>query len=195
MATKNDEFQKRLLAMFRVEAEEHLKLITAGLIELERTPSFERQLTIVENVFREAHSLKGAARSVKMTEVETLCQNLETVFAAWKREELNASPELYDTLHRAVDGLGLLSGASDDDRAAALRGPIGKLSEQLADLLRGPPSTQKNPTNHGQAYSMAFASEPILSSTDERSPMETVRIATAKLDAVCPGRMAPLNRH
>jgi two-component system chemotaxis sensor kinase CheA len=184
MSTESDDFQKRLLAMFRVEAEEHLKLITAGLIELERTPSFEKQLTLVENVFREAHSLKGAARSVKMTEVETLCQTLETVFAAWKREELNASPELYDTLHRAVDGLALLSGASDDDRAVALKGPIGKLSEQLADLLRGSPSTQKRPTNNGQAYPMAFASEPILASTDERPPMETVRIATGKLDAV-----------
>ena len=33
MATKNEEFQKRLLAMFRVEAEEHLDLITAGLLD------------------------------------------------------------------------------------------------------------------------------------------------------------------
>ena len=77
MATKSDEFQMRLLAMFRVEAKEHLEQMTAGLLELEKTPTAERQMTLVENVFREVHSLKGAARSVKMTEVEALCQSLE----------------------------------------------------------------------------------------------------------------------
>jgi two-component system chemotaxis sensor kinase CheA len=181
MATK-DEIQKRLLAMFRVEAEEHLKLMTAGLIELERTPSFERQLTIVENVFREAHSLKGAARSVRMSAVETLCQSLETVFAAWKREELGPSPELYNALHRAMDSLGLLSAASDDDRAATLKGEIEQLNEQLADLLQAP---SKRKTKGQQADPIAFPSEPLLSVAEDRpAPMETVRIATAKLDAV-----------
>src|SRR5918996_178042 len=129
MATR-DEIQERLLAMFRVEAEEHLKLMTAGLIELERTPTFDRQLTIVENIFREAHSLKGAARSVSMSEVESLCQSLETIFAAWKRKALDASPELYDALHRTLDTVGLLSAASEGDRVATLKGQIGQLNEQ-----------------------------------------------------------------
>ena len=36
MSTKNDAFMKRLLATFRVEADEHIKNITEGLINLER---------------------------------------------------------------------------------------------------------------------------------------------------------------
>ncbi len=182
MATK-DEIQNRLLAMFRVEAEEHLKLMTAGLIELERIPNFERQSTIVENVFREAHSLKGAARSVRISEVETLCQSLETVFAAWKLEELSPSPELYDALHRAMDSLGLLSAASDDDRAATLKGQVGQLSEQLAELLQERLSQRK--TKSEQADLITFPSEPRLSAVEGKPALtETVRIATAKLDAV-----------
>ncbi|HEY2922969.1 MAG TPA: Hpt domain-containing protein, partial [Candidatus Binatia bacterium] len=182
MATR-DEIQKRLLATFRVEAEEHLKLMTAGLIELERTPSFERQLTIVENVFREAHSLKGAARSVRMSEVETLCQSLETVFAAWKREELGPSPELYDTLHRAIDILARLSAASHDDRATTLKDQIGQLDERLAELLQECSSKQR--TKNEQADPIAFPSEAGLSAAEEKqAPTETVRITTAKLDAV-----------
>jgi two-component system chemotaxis sensor kinase CheA len=182
MATK-DEIQTRLLAMFRVEAEEHLKLMTAGLIELERTPNFARQLTIVENIFREAHSLKGAARSVSMSEVESLCQSLETVFAAWKREELSPSRELYDALHRAMDSVGQLSAASEGDRAPTLKGQIGQLNEQLAEFLQERSSKRK--TKSEQADPSPFASEPGLSVAEARSaPSDTVRIATAKLDAV-----------
>jgi two-component system chemotaxis sensor kinase CheA len=37
MVSKSDEFAKRLLSTFKVEAEEHLKNITSGLIKLEKT--------------------------------------------------------------------------------------------------------------------------------------------------------------
>ena len=185
MATKSDEFQKRLLAMFRVEAEDHLKLMTAGLLELEKTPAVERRMAVVESVFREVHSLKGAARSVKMSEVEALCQSMESIFAAWKGGEFDPSPELYDALHRAVDSARLLSAAPDEARDATLKDQIGQLSEQLADLLQGFSSTTKSPTNNGQAYSIAYTSEPVISPPEERpAPTESVRIATAKLDTV-----------
>jgi two-component system chemotaxis sensor kinase CheA len=185
MATKNEEFQKRLLAMFRVEAEEHLDLITAGLLELEKTSAVERRTAVVESVFREVHSFKGAARSVNMSEVEALCQSMESIFALWKRGELEVSAELYDTLHRAVDGLKLLAAMSDEDRAASPKGQIDRLSKQLAELLQASSSGRKSPTNNGQTYSMAAPSEPLVSAAEERpASMETVRIATAKLDAV-----------
>ena len=142
-------------------------------------------MTIVENIFREAHSLKGAARSVTMTEVEALCQTLESVFAAWKGGALGPSPDLYDTLHKTVTILRLLLAETDDNRAAALKSQIGPLSEQLVDLLQAPLSKPKSPSKNGQAYPMAVALEPHISTTEERpAPMETVRIATAKLDAV-----------
>ena len=165
MATKNEEFQKRLLTMFRVEAEEHLDLITAGLLDLEKTLAVDRQMTIVENIFREAHSLKGAARSVKMSEVEAFCQSLESVFAAWKGRDLDPSPELYDTLHKAVDTLRLLLAETDDNSAAALKSQIGQLGEQLVDLLRGPLSKHRSPSKNGQTYPMVVASEPHISTT------------------------------
>ena len=42
MAKKNDDFQKRLLATFQVEADEHLKAMSSGLMELEKTPAGQR---------------------------------------------------------------------------------------------------------------------------------------------------------
>ncbi len=185
MATESEEFQKRLLTMFRVEGEEHLDLITTGLLDLEKAPTVEKQVTIVENIFREAHSLKGAARSVKMTEVEAFCQCLESVFAAWKGRKLDPSPELYDTLHKAVDTLRLRLTETDDNCASALKSEIGQLGEQLAELLKDAPLNSKSSSENGQAFPRVVASEPHFSTIDERpAPMESVRIATAKLDAV-----------
>ena len=43
MGTKDEEFLKRLLATFKVEAAEHLKAISAGLLQLEKEPSPEKQ--------------------------------------------------------------------------------------------------------------------------------------------------------
>src|SRR5688572_5081235 len=105
MGTKEDEFLKELRATFEVEAEEHLQAIAAGLLELEKAPPREKQREIIETVFRAAHSLKGAARAVDFTEIESLCQLLEDVFAAWKRQESGPSPTVLDTLHRALDAI------------------------------------------------------------------------------------------
>ncbi len=91
MANKNDDFLKRLLATFRVEADEHLKAMSAGLIELEKNPAADRYAEIVETVFREAHSLKGAARAVNLKEIESVCQPLESVLAALKNNQLAVS--------------------------------------------------------------------------------------------------------
>ena len=50
--------------------------IGAGLLDLEKTSAPDAQGKTVETVFRAAHSLKGAARAVDFTEIESLCQSL-----------------------------------------------------------------------------------------------------------------------
>src|ERR1700692_2088980 len=103
MSIKEDEFLKPLRATFRVEADEHLQVIAAGLLALEKTLLPDQQRGLIETVFRAAHSLKGAARAVNFTEVESICQSLEDVFAAWKRQESRPSPQALDRVHRSLD--------------------------------------------------------------------------------------------
>ena len=61
----DSEFLARLLETFRIEAEEHFEVLSNGLLELERDPDGQH-LPLVETLFREAHSLKGAARAVEL---------------------------------------------------------------------------------------------------------------------------------
>jgi two-component system chemotaxis sensor kinase CheA len=187
MSEKDTDFLSRLLSTFKVEAEEHLKFITAGLLELEKTPTTEKQMAIIENIFREAHSLKGASRAVNMKEIEALCQSLESLFAAWKRRDLAPSPELFDVLHQTVDRLGQLLASTDREPSAAVRAQLRKLGEELEKALtENPPAAEQEiPEKTEQDHPEAPQAEAYQFLADGRSvSAETVRVGTAKLDAV-----------
>lgn len=137
MNNKDQEFMNHLLAIFKVEADEHLKMISSGLIELEKTETPDKQAEIVEVVFREAHSLKGAARSVNLTDLEALCQMMEGVFAAMKRHELKGSPELFDLLQQAVDHIGRLLPVVEGKRSAKEKSLHRELIGRLEEAAKG----------------------------------------------------------
>ena len=70
-----------------------MRAISGGLIGLEEhAGGFEERAPIVEKIFREAHSLKGAARAVNVKEIETICQTVEGVLARAKRREIALFP-------------------------------------------------------------------------------------------------------
>lgn len=171
MARKNGELLKKLLATFRVEAEEHLRAMSSGLIELEKAPAGGRRRELVERIFREAHSLKGAARAVNLAEIESLCQSLESVFAALKGETLATSPPLFDLLHQAVGALGKFLGAEPGSTPTG-RPAVAALQRRLDQAAQG---------RAPEAGEIASVPPP------DAAPAlaaETVRVAVAKLDAV-----------
>jgi two-component system chemotaxis sensor kinase CheA len=103
MDQRDIEFQKRIKETFRIEAEEHLTAFSAGLLELEK-PQTEKRLTeIIETMFREIHSLKGAARSVDQKEIESLCQPLEGAFSALKCGQMKLSQSSLDLFFKTAD--------------------------------------------------------------------------------------------
>ena len=132
MNTKDEEFQKRLLVMFREEAREHLDSITKGLLDLEKEVPTDEKKEIIERVYRETHSLKGAARAVSLSRVEGLCQNLESVFSALKRGETTIDSSSFDLLHKVVDNLSKI--ISPDDLPVDER-DIEQLISNLKNLL------------------------------------------------------------
>jgi two-component system chemotaxis sensor kinase CheA len=172
----DNDFQKRLLATFRVETKEHLAAISAGLIELEKGGAREKRQEVLEAVFREAHSLKGAARAVNMAGIESLCHALESVFAALRHKESVPPPALFDLLHRSVDAIDkqLLSPAAS---LPAGGGGVRELVAQLEKAVKRPPSAPPPSV------------PPLLEERESRPPVkphpaDTVRISAGKLDVV-----------
>ena len=112
MTDPDEEFHQKLLATFREEVEEHLGEITEELIALEKagiTPGSP----LVERVYRKTPSLKGSARAVNLKEIESVCQNLESVFSLMKKREFVSDEAAFDLFHDAIKiTRGLLSGES-----------------------------------------------------------------------------------
>ncbi len=159
-----DDFLESLRATFKVEAAEHLQVIATGALALEKSPAPDAARRLIEEVFRAAHSLKGAARAVDYAQVEARCESLEDMFAAWKRAGAVPPPEALDTVHRTLDAIG----------AAIAAGATAVLAGSAPDrgwpFLPAPsPSVEPPPTG---------ASDPERIVTDQ-----TVRIAVTKLDA------------
>jgi len=73
---------KELRNLFKIESEERLQHLDDGLLRLEKTPSDQ---PLLEDLFREAHSLKGAARMLGLSEIQILAHQLEDVLGTAKK--------------------------------------------------------------------------------------------------------------
>ena len=158
--------------------------------------------------------MKGAARAVNLTNIEAVCQSLESVFAALKGQAIGLSPELLDVLHHGLDFVNKLLTYPERGQPAELTG----ITQQLTRIAAGEPESGVQPEVQAPgpqegALRQPQAEEPVpgeerLEKTKDKTPViptteakaptapgaplteeeqalpETVRIATAKLDSL-----------
>ena len=211
MINNEAEFLKELLAMFKIEAEEHIKGISSNLLELEKIHDPDQETGMIETIFREAHSLKGAARSVNLNQVETLCQSMESVFSAVKRRVLSLSPEQFDVLHEAVDHVAALIEAPETDISDILQKltrveeskvqspakiPQRQAGEAGSATPPEPPPTPEKPQvkamhqdsgpKRAETQPMPVAQAPAAAGPekDKTFVSDTIRVTTSKLDSL-----------
>ncbi|MBF0502102.1 MAG: hybrid sensor histidine kinase/response regulator [Candidatus Riflebacteria bacterium] len=198
MDLKDAEFLKKLQGIFKIEAEEHIRAITDGLLDLENSPSPEKQSEIIETVFRQVHSLKGSARSVDLKEIESICHPMETIFSALKRKEVALTPQMFDLFHRCVDFISSLVSAPGTKLTMQNRAHARKLIKQMDCAAKGETSPSEEDDSPGETHAepQMFSAEALSPSAEDEgfvsaSPVvmeakqhlvETVRIPTSKLD-------------
>lgn len=144
MDKREAEFMAKLLKTFKVEAEEHLKALSDGLIALEGDIPAENQQKTLEVVYREAHSLKGAARAVNLRIVENVCQSLENVLSKWKKNELKIKPSEFDILYAVVDLISKLISQEESSPSENRQPAVESLVQQL-DLISSGSGNQEAP--------------------------------------------------
>ena len=165
MSDLEDLSQHSLLDLFRLEAENQVAILSAGLLALERQP---RDAEHLEACMRAAHSLKGAARIVGLDAAVAIAHAMEDCFVAAQQNRLLLDPDRIDRLLGAVDLLTRIAdppgGPPDRDRST---GPdaIAALLEQLravragTDLTAPPPAGNAARGGH-QATGAASAAAP-----------------------------------
>ncbi len=93
---------EELRTLFQAESEEHLQRMDEGLLRLEQKPQDQ---SILEEVYREAHSLKGAARMIGVRDVETVAHRFEDLLGPAKRGQASLTADLVDRLSHVLEGM------------------------------------------------------------------------------------------
>jgi two-component system, chemotaxis family, sensor kinase CheA len=192
MDSKDDEFLKRIHATFQIEAQEHLNAFSAGLIEIEKPQNQEKLNEIIEVMFREIHSLKGAARSIDQKEIESMCQPLESVFFALKRKEIKLCTSYFDLFYKVVERLAKIITDSGLKLPFADRQIHRELIRELKEITEGisiksntnEPLTSKESklVEYLQVDSVENESETGIEKTAKTLLQEVVRVKISKLD-------------
>lgn len=94
--------RERLLAAFQVEYREHLEVIRKLVDELVRRTEGSG-IAQLDETFRRAHSLKGAARAVDLMPVEQLSHRLETLFARVRGGQMRLEKDLAGIIAHTLD--------------------------------------------------------------------------------------------
>ncbi len=132
---------------------------------------------------------------MNITEIEAVCQSLESVFAALKRREITISPQMFDIFHIAVDILGNFLLSAGVERSAAEKSRIKEIIQQLERVSKGSLLPEQEELKRTEAAIPVASKQEVSVSTKETSDIrpltegksmvsETVRISTAKLDSI-----------
>ncbi|NJR66922.1 MAG: hybrid sensor histidine kinase/response regulator, partial [Leptolyngbyaceae cyanobacterium CRU_2_3] len=97
---------EELRSLYKASSSEHIQNIEAGILHLEKHPQDTAKL---EELLREAHSLKGDSRMLGVVDVETLIHQIEEIFTSVKKGETNLTSDLCDRLYKGVDAVGKIA--------------------------------------------------------------------------------------
>lgn len=132
------ELIKLLLETFKLEANEHINIIAKGLIDFEKDTDEVKRKNILEEIYRSAHSMKGASRAVNLSQIEKICQSLESCFSLMKKGELDPSPHVYDIFHSVINTIEMLLDEDDEEK------PGPEIINKYVDLLNNIQNYQSN---------------------------------------------------
>lgn len=162
------DIHQKLLATFQIEHRDHVEQIRSLLAMIEKTGA-EPASPELEEVFRRAHSLKGAARAVDLRPIEGLAHRLETLFSGVRRGEFVLTKDVTGVVQQVLD--------ASEDCIAALSGnrPAAGVAEALLAIERVLGVEEK---------SSAEAPADATASATNFQPLETVRISAQNFDGL-----------
>src|SRR5690625_101696 len=90
------------LEIFIDESTEHLDTLYEQMLALEKNPT---EKSIIEEIFRAAHTLKGMSATMGYDDLANLTHKLENVFDGIRYDKIEVKTEMMDDLFVAVDHL------------------------------------------------------------------------------------------
>lgn len=152
-----------MIDLFRVECDQRLRELSDGLVAIESDPASAETL---EGLMRAAHSLKGAARIVDLSDVVRVAHSMEDTFVAAQRGTAPLDGDVIDRMLAGVDLLRRLAKAREGSDPAIVK--------DVDRFLAGEP-IRSSPTESAQ---MSQLNEKDLN----HSPMRDLRVDADQLN-------------
>lgn len=116
------------LSMFIDESNDHLQALNDNLMRLESAPD---DISIVQDIFRSAHTLKGMSATMGFEDLASLTHEMENVLDLVRNNKLSMDEFIFDTLFKGLDAL---ESMVED----VIQGGTGKadVSQIVANLVR-----------------------------------------------------------
>lgn len=90
------------LSMFIDESNDHLQSLNESMMGLEANPE---DISIVQVIFRSAHTLKGMAATMGFEDLASLTHQMENVLDLVRNNKLRMQDFIFDTLFKSLDAL------------------------------------------------------------------------------------------
>lgn len=173
---------QELREVYRITSQERLQRMETDILYLEQHP---KDQAILEQLLREAHSLKGDARSVGVEPIESIVHQVEEIFSRLKRQQMVLNPQLGDLLYQGLDLVGKLvkeavtGEPSRVDPGFILNQLIGSVSEFAVEESISVPV--KNEVIFPSSIKEITSDVP---DVGEDYRIDTIRVPTRDLDAL-----------
>ena len=177
-------YEEEFRRLFAEESQNRLLRLSTDLLRLEEAGNDPE---LVASIFRDAHSIKGAAGMVGLDAVARVAHVMEDLLEGLRNGERMASPELVDGLLVAVDALrslipGMLQGETLDDEAAVVEAGVRALVDG--------PGGHRPPLPSAPSTEPVSEPEPEPASAERDAPprrradaaAETIRVPVTRLD-------------
>jgi len=127
------------LDVFVEESKEHLQNLNTSLLKLEKDPN---NTTVLNEIFRVAHTLKGMAGTMSFSRMTNLTHDMENVLDALRNKKIEADMAVVDTLFKCLDALEgyvneVVSTGGEGEQEHT------EIIKSLADILDKSPSTKE----------------------------------------------------
>jgi two-component system chemotaxis sensor kinase CheA len=195
---------QQLRVAFSTELEERVRDLNRLLLRLEQGEGGDQERAgTLDALFREAHSLKGAARAVELAPIEHLAHALESALDRARRSGSQPLPVWFDAVYRAVDTLTPVYTASVEGNGALVPGYDEVLAGLVAEpeaaapapeaaaaspvspaVPSGPAAPAVTPATAPATPPSPAAPAPAAGEPAARATAESVRVAVTKLDAL-----------
>ena len=137
--------------MFLDESHEHLQSLNEGLLRLEENME---EISVVNDIFRNAHTLKGMSATMGFAKIAELTHEMEDVLDLVRKEQLKLNEDIMDTLFKCLDSLEQMVDSVGNGEAEDVV-DVSDLVAKLSSISKGTPPPAAAPVAGGAAAAPA----------------------------------------